>query len=68
MRYETNHSGSTEILVKNLLGKDVEFIDNGFEVSGIHSKEITVGDLPDGIYLLEIKSEGKGRLKKFIKN
>ena len=55
---------STEILLLNLQGSIVEKT----TCEGIFSKELNIGHLPQGMYIVLIKTETKRITKKIIKN
>lgn len=56
--YSLEAPGSVEFSLFNLSGQLVDTIQSGFKAAGYHTVEWIPGDLPSGIYLLELKAAG----------
>lgn len=66
VKYELLRSGKTEFYITNLLGQQTKSISREGEVLGKRNATIDVSDLPEGIYILEIRTETDRQLKRFI--
>ena len=64
IKYFTESQNKAELSVYNLQGQQVEILQDMPETKGLHEKEFDIGILPDGIYLIQLRSESAVSTKK----
>lgn len=66
IRYRLPRRGYVTLRVCDLLGREVQTLVNGYEEAGDHGVSFAVGDLPSGIYLYRLQSEGVVQTRKLV--
>jgi hypothetical protein len=66
IRYETAESGQTELLLYDLFGRRLEYLDRGFRSRGEYEIQFNSGKYPIGTYYIILRTPTDWRLKKMI--
>jgi|GEM_PF-1523083 len=64
--YRLFHSGKVELDVFNSLGQKVRSLIDSYQQAGSYSLTFDTGNLPGGVYILKLKSDGFCRFRKMI--
>ncbi|MBN4065746.1 T9SS type A sorting domain-containing protein [Candidatus Amoebophilus asiaticus] len=57
--YAANHPGLVQLMITNILGKEVKTLINNFQEAGIYSAKFDAGFLPDGVYICKFLIDGE---------
>lgn len=66
IRYRLPRRSYVTLRVCDLLGREVQTLVNGYEEAGDHGVSFAVGDLPSGVYLYRLQSEGVVQTRKLV--
>ncbi|HPD33835.1 MAG TPA: T9SS type A sorting domain-containing protein, partial [Candidatus Kapabacteria bacterium] len=65
LAYSISNSQNITIAIYNILGERVLSTSDGYQIEGMHNKEINISHLPSGVYFLQILGD-TGQVNRMI--
>jgi len=65
--YELQNAAKVKLTIYDMLGNEIALLENCFMDAGVHRSEYNGSDLPNGIYIIALESEGVMNRTKVIK-
>ena len=66
MYYELPTAGPVQLTVRNVLGQNVFSLPAAREISGPHSRELPLGKLAPGVYILQLRADAQSQTTRLV--
>lgn len=66
LEYSTLGNGNVSIDIMNPMGQKIAHLFSGTEAAGSHSKRIDISNIPVGMYVISVSSNGENKAQKLI--